>query len=249
MAQFQQYVAPRPKRYSLHGLVTAVTALLVVFAALDLLWVGAFSWRGTVFDRLADGGGVSDAEASLVDGVLGASGVAWIPLALATAVVFIIWQFRHGTNARTLGVYGGLANPGWAIGGWFIPIANFFLPARQIFRSSRPPGVAPSSGVTTIVVFWAIAFWLSRAVDQAANNLWVDDGFTADDLRQMATSDYLTAVSAALELAAAVLAIVMVRTLTKRQNAAFDAWMEEERAAARRAAVRGAEVPGVERPS
>ena len=45
----------------------------------------------------------------------------------AIGVVFIIWQFRHAKNAQVLGARGGLG-PGWAIGGWFIPLANYVLP-------------------------------------------------------------------------------------------------------------------------
>ncbi len=49
---------------------------------------------------------------------------------------FIVWQFRHAKNARALGERGGLG-PGWAIGGWFVPLANFVLPGVQIHQSSR----------------------------------------------------------------------------------------------------------------
>ncbi len=51
-------------------------------------------------------------------------------------MVFIIWQFRHAKNAQVLGAYGGLG-PGWAIGGWFVPFANYVLPAMQMHQSSR----------------------------------------------------------------------------------------------------------------
>ena len=79
------------------------------------------------------------------DGVAAFSGLHCARV-LATGVVFIIWQFRHAKNAEALGARGGLG-PGWAIGGWFVPLANFVLPTVQIFQSSKASDVAgPPTG-------------------------------------------------------------------------------------------------------
>lgn len=229
MAQPQPYsTTSPPRRHSLRGLATTLTIIFVTFIALDVLATATYIWRGAIFDRLADGDLVSETEAKVADAVAIGYGIVWTLLFLATAVVLIVWQFRHAVNARTLGVHGGLGHPGWAIGGWFIPIANLILPARQIYRSSRPPGAAPPSG-TALLVGWPVAMWLSQGLDRAALRIWNDaDGFTSDGLRQSATSDYLSAAAAVLDLAAAVLALLIVRLLTQRQNAAFDAWVTKE---------------------
>lgn len=230
MAQPQPYsTTSPPRRHSLRGLATTLTIIFVTFIALDVLATATYIWRGALFDRLADGDLVSETEANVADAVAIGYGIVWTLLFLATAVVFIVWQFRHAVNARTLGVHSGLGRPGWAIGGWFIPIANLILPARQIYRSSRALGKAATSGMTAIIVWWAIALWLSQGLDRAALRIWNDaDGFTSEGLRQSATSDYLSAAAAVLDLAAAVLALLIVRLLTQRQNAAFDAWVTKE---------------------
>lgn len=236
MVQTQPYGFNAPRRHSLQGLTTTLTVLFAIFVAIEAVGTGVYVWTGGIYNRLADGGFVSDGETNAADIAGVAHGGVLVAMHIGTAVVFIIWQFRHATNARTLGVYGGLAHPGWAIGGWFVPIANFILPARQLFRSSRPPGVAPSSRATAVIVWWAIAFWLSRGVDRVAWQRWQDgDNWTAEGLRDLAVSEYLGAAASALNLAAAILALLMVRMLTRRQNAAFDSWVEDERSRSYRA--------------
>ena len=59
---------------------------------------------------------------------------------LVVAVLFLIWFHRAVTVARRLG-RPSRRTPGWAVGGWFVPIGNFFLPyqsARDVFRAGDP---------------------------------------------------------------------------------------------------------------
>ncbi len=74
-------------------------------------------------------------------------------VALAIAVVFIIWQFRHAKNAERLA--GPLPlGPGWAIGGWFIPLGNYVLPQLQLYRSAAAsdPDAPPRAGKAPSIV-------------------------------------------------------------------------------------------------
>src|SRR5262245_14862724 len=45
-----------------------------------------------------------------------------------TAVVFIVWLYRARRNLAIWGILGLGWGPGWAIGGWFIPLANLLIP-------------------------------------------------------------------------------------------------------------------------
>ena len=61
---------------------------------------------------------------------------------LVIGVIFIIWFHRAVTIAVRRG-RPARRTTGWAVGGWFIPIGNFFLPyqsARDIFRSTDERG-------------------------------------------------------------------------------------------------------------
>lgn len=57
---------------------------------------------------------------------------------LVVYVIFLIWFHRAATTARDLGVP-ARRSPGWAIGGWFIPFGNLFLPY-QSASDLFPPG-------------------------------------------------------------------------------------------------------------
>jgi hypothetical protein len=55
---------------------------------------------------------------------------------IVVGVLFLIWFHRAATIAARLG-RPARHSPGWAVGGWFIPIGNLFLPyqsARDLFR-------------------------------------------------------------------------------------------------------------------
>jgi hypothetical protein len=55
---------------------------------------------------------------------------------IVVGVLFLIWFHRAATIAARLG-RPARRSPGWAVGGWFIPIGNLFLPyqsARDLFR-------------------------------------------------------------------------------------------------------------------
>ena len=52
-------------------------------------------------------------------------------LTIAVFVLTIVWQWRLAKNHELLGRPGTTFGPGWAIGAWFIPIANLVLPFLQ----------------------------------------------------------------------------------------------------------------------
>jgi Domain of unknown function (DUF4328) len=55
----------------------------------------------------------------------------YVVLYLATGVTFIAWLYRAVQNDRALG-RSARHSPGWAIGGWFIPFANFVIPYQVV---------------------------------------------------------------------------------------------------------------------
>jgi hypothetical protein len=59
---------------------------------------------------------------------------------LAVGVLFLIWFYNAATIAARAGIP-ARRSPGWAIGGWFVPIVNFWFPyqsAVDFFPSGHP---------------------------------------------------------------------------------------------------------------
>jgi hypothetical protein len=219
---------------SLKGLATALTVLLAIAALVDAAAAAMRSTRASLLDDIVTNpAAVSMQEMVDADDNVAATTGFHVLLLLGTAVVFIIWQYRHAKNAETLGARGGLG-PGWAIGGWFVPLGNFVLPGVQLFQSSKGSDVgARQAGRSPrgagLVIAWAIAFGLGTAVLGASGALVSadDEGNliieSFEDIEDAASSDRTAAFGYGLYVVAALLGIGLVRTLSDRQMKAYAA--------------------------
>jgi hypothetical protein len=123
---------------------------------------------------------------------------------LVVGVLFVIWFHKAATTAARLG-RPARHSPGWAIGGWFVPIGNRFLPyqsARDVFR----PGAERArstvlrwwvtyvlAGVATLPLAILLGFRDGAAIALAATALalviWLAAGLAAIAFVESATAD------------------------------------------------------------
>ncbi len=57
-------------------------------------------------------------------------------------ILILLWTYRANANARGLGATGMQVTPGWAVGWYFVPLANLIKPfdaMREIWRASANP--------------------------------------------------------------------------------------------------------------
>jgi hypothetical protein len=215
----------------LGGLTTAVTILLGLPTAVSL--VAAFQ----LFDRASLLAVYQDAPITplMLDVVEGADTTVtgWLLLFgvvyLATGTVFIIWHHRYASNAVIL--RGPLTlGPGWAVGGWFIPLANFVLPFLQLNQSARasdpalPQGERPSRGtLPRIQTAWTSTFVAAAVLFTAST--WTRPSTPSADasstINAFTMADRAAGVAFLLYTVAGVLAVLTVRTLTRRQTEAI----------------------------
>ena len=245
---------PLTERRSLNAMVVALTVLLSIMTLVCVLNTLALFYRSGMLADAAAGVFATEDEASLADAAVMGSSITIVALYIPIGVVFIAWQYRHAKNARLLSSAGGLG-PGWAIAGWFIPIANLVLPAIQLHHSSRvgrvpAKPVEPERSALPIIVLWAVALFAGNALATSALRTWPETLETTADLEAAASSDAVDGYSSLVLVAAALLCIAMVRTLTKRQGRAFDGWQAElyEQAVARPDAQHGHPPPRPEMP-
>lgn len=115
-----------------------------------------------------------NAEAVLA-GMIALAGLAGLVLFLVTVVLFCMWMHRAAGNIRALGETRAGISPGWAVGWWFIPIANFFMPykaMREIYQSSdsAASGVDYPLDTAPPLLGWWWGCWL---VNGFASNVYV----------------------------------------------------------------------------
>ncbi|QUQ71902.1 DUF4328 domain-containing protein [Kutzneria sp. CA-103260] len=125
---------------------------------------------------------------------------------IVAAVLFITWLWRVRSNVdAVVGPQTQRLGKGWAIGAWICPIVSYWFPYQyviDVWRASSPDRAAAGNG---LVLFWWLTFLLSNQLSLL--------------LRLASTrTPWLGLVGDALQLAAAVLAILVIRRITAWQT-------------------------------
>lgn len=203
------------------GLSRAVVALLgaVIFTDVLALAAGLY-FRGVLGDGIADDFvAFYSGEAERADLQYSFAGSLQVMMILATAVLFIIWFRRVRRNAEVFDAGLQQMKPGWAIGAWFVPIGNFWLPRRVA------GGIWTASAQTNTDGSW-------REASKTPMNLWWGTWVASLLFSRYASRQFMEAempqeimdavalllVADAFDIVAAVLAIHFVRTLTRMQG-------------------------------
>jgi Domain of unknown function (DUF4328) len=154
----------------------------------------------------------------------------WLPslVSQATIVLWLVWQHRMTANLWARDPNGLRITPGWAVGWWFIPIANLWKPfqaVRELWKASHGGG-AWQSLRTWPVIGWWWAIWMLSLV-----HVWFGEhsGGVSFGTMPMGTpitpTDIITRdkwqiLSLALRVFAAVFAIKIVRSVVHAQETA-----------------------------
>ncbi|MGW7367381.1 DUF4328 domain-containing protein [Streptomyces sp. NPDC054841] len=201
------------------GLSYAVTALLGLIIVVDLLIIAASLNIRSLMSQVAANSSVANDEAQLnrADYAMAGSSVLYVIALLATATVFIIWFHRLRLNAATFAPDLQRRTAGWAIGSWFIPFGNLWIPrgiAADILRASQadPYGREPA-GRGLLNAWWGAWVW-SALFDRYASKAYDK----ANDVDAIHDAAALVVTSAVFDMVAAVLAILFVRKLTALQH-------------------------------
>ncbi|MBS2546093.1 DUF4328 domain-containing protein [Catenulispora sp. NL8] len=220
------FAAPRPRpRTSVAGLGVALIVLLALDAAVAALAAGLLVWRHQVLGTLlTDPGSLGPDDLHNSDRLaLGAVGWLYIFL-VPTIVIFICWFWAARNNAELYFPNRGTLAVGWAIGGWFLPLANWVLPlfvARDIHRGTMAGRKGKPAGGQITGWWWGpyvIAEILALACSGENGNAKKAADITdfVHDLQAVATTGIAALIAT---IAAALLAIGYVRTITNTQNA------------------------------
>jgi hypothetical protein len=214
-----------PARWrSLRGLTSALTWLFSAHIALTgLLIIGVLNHLRVLSDEeilgvVRDTEAVNDANALPAVMIL-LSGL----VSIAIFVLLIIWLYRAAKNNEALGRQNPRLGPGWAIGGWFIPVANFVIPfivMDDVWRGSDPsiPRGDPNwRRSSTMGAIWAwlvtaVIFTIPSAIASSTGDV------RADEPEKVRRDDILRIIGAVGAIVAAVFAIVVTRRIAARQE-------------------------------
>ncbi|MGW6588898.1 DUF4328 domain-containing protein [Streptomyces globisporus] len=202
------------------GLARAVTALLGLVIAADLFAIGTGLhlrglWQGLVTDGALN---IYTEDGRTAEALYGIATISQGVALPAAGVVFIIWFHRTRRNAEVFDASVQRMGPGWAVGGWFVPVANFWFPYRVASgvweasaQTSRDGGWRTVSR-TPLNLWWG-AWVVSLLFTRVTERLW-DRAVGAEEVVR---AGGLLAASNAVDIVAAVLAVLYVRAVTGMQ--------------------------------
>jgi hypothetical protein len=203
-------------------LTVTLTVLFCVMVASSAFLVAALANRiGVVRDfRAGHFANILQRAQDADDLVNGASAI-FVLTQVAIAVLFVIWMFRAAKNNEALERRGARFGPGWSIGSWFIPFANLVIPVlivQDLWRGSSSDHPRGDPGwrraAASALVGWWWAAWIASIVRFAYSGSGFQRSNTLDDIE---TSNTVALVGVCLLAVAAVLALCVVRALSRRQ--------------------------------
>ncbi|HJX07534.1 MAG TPA: DUF4328 domain-containing protein [Actinomycetota bacterium] len=222
---------PRRTLRRTSGLATALVALLGAQIALIAAEIIARFLQADQLRSLQATGLVTQQQLDTSDGwVSGIAAIGGLAF-LATVVVWCIWQHHAQGNAVVLSGGGLHYTPGWAVGWWFIPIANLWKPfqtVRELWKASHGGGWRTIA--TWSLLGWWWATWLAGSLNvQLGSNTRFGILFGSSvnidqvSIGEAIAEDRWRVVWLAFRLVAAALAIVIVRSVERLQTAAAEA--------------------------
>jgi len=132
--------------------------------------------------------------------------------------LFCIWIYRANYNARQLGATDMQFSPGWAVGWYFIPIANLWKPyqaMREIWQASADPAHWQQQPRGTILPLWWTFFLLSNFVGNASFRV----SLRAQTVSDLILAGTLSAANDVVDIVADVGALVLVTQIFRMQMA------------------------------
>ncbi|MGW1496764.1 DUF4328 domain-containing protein [Streptomyces sp. NPDC002402] len=203
------------------GLATLTCVLLGLVLLADVFSLGTGAQYYSLWSGFGEEGfhAVGLEEMERVERLYSLAGVLQTITFLLCGIVFILWFRQMRENAQLFAPDAHRRSPGWAVWGWIVPVVFLWFPRRITLdigtASELPRDVpdAPRTPVTLVNAWWAV--WISQAtLSNLASRYYV----AADDAGAIKEALGLLMVSDVLDIAAGVLAVLVVRKITRMQQ-------------------------------
>jgi hypothetical protein len=208
---------------TLRGRANVAVALLVVTVIVSLLSILAERDIQSLIDAALAGQSVGIAEVDAADDRIGLYALGGVVVLIATSIAFLAWFYRAYVNIERLGARDLRVSNGWSIGSWFVPILNLVRPKQltnDIWRASDPARSAgdsqgwKSAPVSGLIHLWWAAFLIGSFV----SNLATRKIMAAETLAERRGAGQTDMLAEYTMIPAAILAILVVRAVTSRQE-------------------------------
>ena len=208
---------------TLRGRANVAVALLVLSVIFSLLSILAERDIQSLINAALAGQTVGLAEVDAADERIGLYALGGLVVLVAAGIAFLAWFYRAYVNIERLGASDLRASKGWSIGSWFVPILNLVRPKQltdDIWRASdpgRPAGDSDgwkSAPVSGLIHLWWAAFLIGSLV----SNIAMRKLMAAETLAERRGAGQTDMLAEYISIPAAILAILVVRAITSRQE-------------------------------
>jgi len=191
-----------------------IGSLLVVASTALSLWISAGMDANTPVSLTEPTPGLE-----IGDLLVGLSGILYTLTYLIAGFLTLKWIYRVSKNAHVL-ASGLTVSAPWAVGWYFVPFANLFMPfraMREAWQASEGPQAWRSVPVPSLLRWWW-ALWL---IGNMISSLSFRLGLRAGTLGEAVGSQVLDVISGFIDIPLALVLIRIVRRLSATQQAAL----------------------------
>ena len=204
-----------------HSRANVVQYLLIAVLVLKLIGiVSAWAQHGMLV-AVQNGAQLTTEQAEANDGRERLIAMLAGLLFIGTAIAWLMWQHRAYENLRLVGSRDTEHTPGWSVGYWFIPLVNLFRPyqitAETYRRSELLNGRDPIGGLSgpPLVGAW----WFVYLVWGGSIRFYTVIGREAKTLPTLLSATNIELTSHVIGVVAAILAIQVIRSIDRFQQA------------------------------
>lgn len=150
----------------------------------------------------------------------------WVIIYIALVIVFLMWIHRVYKNLRAVHVQGLKHSPGWAVGWYFIPIANLFKPyvvMKEIWKSTfhaDGTGSWKDKKAPSLMLIWWLTFIIGNII--AGRNSFA----TYDTFGDYKMDAMISLISEPLLIISGISLLILMGRITKIQDKALRQRME-----------------------
>jgi hypothetical protein len=198
-------------------------------------------WASLVIDATAIGSGLLELQLlrdfqtgaiapSAIDAAAEASdlrqrivGITQITVIVATIIVFARWIYVVNANKRSLGATGLEFTPGWAVGWFFVPIANLWKPyqaMKEVWQVSADPFMWRLQYRGAILPWWWFLWLADNILGQASFRF----SLAAKTMTDVIAASMAATVANGVSVAATVVAMSLVGRIARMQLARKQTW-------------------------
>jgi hypothetical protein len=161
---------------------------------------------------------VNAAEAS--DSRQGLVGIVQFAVITVSGFLILRWIHRINWNARALGAENMQFTPGWSIGWYFVPIANFWKPyqaMKEIWKASANPKEWESQAVPGTLGLW----WTLWIVYSMLGNASFRMTMKAEEIPELIKANIVTLASDVVTLPLCAVFLLLFTQIQGMQSARF----------------------------